>query len=60
MTSNSSGPSTHYGFDRLLAHVGASLDEAGIAYMVVGGHAVLLHGEPRLTRDLDVTVESSR
>ena len=30
--------------------------------MVIGGQAVLLHGEPRLTRDIDVTlgVDSSR
>jgi hypothetical protein len=28
--------------------------------VVVGGHAVAAHGEPRLTEDLDVLVEASR
>jgi len=32
------------------------LDEAGIPYMVVGGQAVLLYGEPRLTKDIDITL----
>ena len=25
-------------------------------YMVIGGQAVLVHGEPRLTRDIDITL----
>lgn len=32
------------------------LSERGIPYMVIGGQAVLLHGEPRMTRDIDITV----
>jgi len=32
------------------------LDRAKIAYMVVGGQAVLLYGEPRLTRDIALTL----
>ncbi len=32
------------------------LDAAGLAYAVMGGQAVLLYGEPRVTRDIDVTV----
>lgn len=43
-------------FDSLLARLATALDAAGISYMVIGGQAVLLHGEPRLTRDIDVTL----
>lgn len=32
------------------------LDGAKIPYMVIGGQAVLVHGEPRLTLDVDVTL----
>lgn len=43
-------------FAALLDRVGAALDRAGIPYMVIGGQAVLLYGEPRLTRDIDITL----
>jgi hypothetical protein len=43
-------------FERTLAALAAALDGAGIPYMVIGGVAVLVHGVPRLTRDIDVTV----
>ena len=38
------------------------MDAEGITYMLIGGQAVHLHGEPRLTRDIDVTlgVDSSQ
>ncbi len=32
------------------------LKKASIPYMVIGGQAVLLYGEPRLTRDIDITM----
>jgi hypothetical protein len=32
------------------------LEAAGIPYMVIGGQAVLVHGLPRLTHDIDVTL----
>jgi predicted nucleotidyltransferase len=32
------------------------LKQASIPYMVIGGQAVLIYGEPRLTRDVDVTL----
>ena len=35
-------------FDQLLATIGHALDEAHIPYMVIGGQAVLLYGDPRL------------
>jgi len=43
-------------FSELLARIGRTLDEAGVTYMVIGGQAVLVHGEPRLTADVDVTL----
>lgn len=43
-------------FSRLLERLALGLDRARISYMVIGGQAVLLYGEPRLTKDIDVTV----
>lgn len=43
-------------FDETLARIAASLERAGIPYMIIGGQAVLLYGEPRLTRDIDITL----
>jgi predicted nucleotidyltransferase len=46
-------PST---FDLLLGRLAEAFDTAGLSYMVIGGQAVLLYGEPRLTQDIDVTI----
>lgn len=43
-------------FVDLLEKIGLSLQKAGLPYMIIGGQAVLLYGEPRLTRDIDVTL----
>jgi predicted nucleotidyltransferase len=43
-------------FERLLEKLARALDERSIAYMVIGGQAVLLYAEPRLTRDIDITL----
>lgn len=43
-------------FESLLARIGRALDDARIPYMVIGGQAVLQYGEPRLTRDIDITL----
>lgn len=43
-------------FELLLEKIARTLDKARIPYMVIGGQAVLLHGEPRLTRDIDITL----
>ena len=43
-------------FQKLLEKVAISLDKHGITYMVIGGQAILLYGEPRLTRDVDITL----
>jgi hypothetical protein len=40
----------------VLEHIAQALASARIPYMVIGGQAVLVHGEPRLTRDIDVTL----
>lgn len=42
----------------LLAKIGAELDRSGFRYMVIGGQAVLVFGEPRLTRDIDITLDA--
>lgn len=43
-------------FEELLKRLATALNGAGIGYMVIGGQAVLLYGEPRLTRDIDLTL----
>jgi predicted nucleotidyltransferase len=43
-------------FTKLLKTIALALDGKRIPYMIIGGQAVLLHGEPRMTRDIDVTV----
>ena len=43
-------------FQRLLKKVSHQLRKGSIPYMVIGGQAVLLYGEPRLTRDIDITL----
>ena len=39
------------------AGVFRALDDARVRYVVVGGLAVVLHGHPRMTVDLDVVVD---
>lgn len=43
-------------FLEILARAAKALDARGVNYMVVGDQAVLLYGEPRLTRDIDITL----
>jgi hypothetical protein len=43
-------------FEALLARLAGALDRAAIPYMVIGGQAVQLYGEPRMTRDIDLTL----
>lgn len=43
-------------FETLLAKISKSLEQDGIPYMVIGGQAVLIHGEPRFTRDINITL----
>ncbi len=46
-------------FERWLKKIALQLKKASIPYMVIGGQAVLLYGEPRLTRDIDITLGMS-
>lgn len=41
---------------KLIKNVVKELDKKRIEYMIIGGQAVLIYGEPRLTRDIDITV----
>lgn len=43
-------------FQEILKKVALKLRELDIPYMVIGGQALLVHGEPRLTRDIDITL----
>lgn len=43
-------------FADLISRLGTALEAKGIPYMLIGGQAVLVHGEPRLTQDVDVTM----
>ena len=43
-------------FETLLANLARAFRAADLPYMVIGGQAVLLYGEARLTRDVGVTL----
>jgi len=43
-------------FENLLKKIAKGLDKKSIPYMIIGGQAVLLYGEPRLTKDIDITL----
>jgi predicted nucleotidyltransferase len=43
-------------FEALLEKIACGLNGKNVPYMVIGGQAVLLYGEPRLTRDIDITL----
>ncbi len=43
-------------FQKLLELIAIELSSHDIPYMIIGGQAVLLYGEPRLTKDIDVTL----
>jgi hypothetical protein len=43
-------------FEQIIARVARALAGANVPFMLIGGQAVLLHGEARLTQDIDVTL----
>jgi predicted nucleotidyltransferase len=43
-------------FQQLLERIALKLKGCGLSYMLIGGQAVLLYGEPRLTKDIDITL----
>lgn len=52
----SSGGFAYYMIPRVLEKLAGALEKFGIPYIVIGGQAVLVYGEPRLTVDIDVTL----
>lgn len=43
-------------FEKILSRVAEALTKRTVSYMIIGGQAVLRYGEPRLTKDIDVTL----
>ena len=43
-------------FKDLIKRIAGQLAAGHIPYMIIGGQAVLLYGEPRLTKDIDITL----
>ncbi len=43
-------------FEKLISKIAKNLKKHNIPYIIIGGQAVLLYGEPRLTRDIDITL----
>src|ERR1019366_2548349 len=43
-------------FQALLVQLSEALNKNKIPYMVIGGQAVLIYGEPRFTKDIDITL----
>ena len=43
-------------FKELIVKLAGELNLNSIPYMIIGGQAVILYGEPRLTRDIDITI----
>jgi predicted nucleotidyltransferase len=46
-------------FGVLIARLAQALTSREIPFMLIGGQAVLLHGQPRLTQDVDITLGAS-
>lgn len=43
-------------FPSLIARVAGELEARRLPFMLIGGQAVLLHGQPRFTEDIDITL----
>ena len=46
--------------DENLRQLLSALNGHNVRYLVIGGYAVMMHGQPRMTKDLDVFVESNQ
>jgi predicted nucleotidyltransferase len=46
----------HPDFPAFIARIARELTGRQIPFMLIGGQAVLLHGQPRLTEDIDITL----
>lgn len=42
--------------EKLIVKIAKILDKNNIPYMIIGGQAVQIYGEPRLTKDIDITI----
>lgn len=42
--------------EKTVVMIAATLDRHGIPYMLIGGYAVGIHGAPRFTQDIDLTL----
>lgn len=47
------------GIDRTLFDICKAFNSEGVSYVLIGGWAVIIHGFPRLTNDIDFLVDSS-
>lgn len=36
-----------------------ALNKHGVKYVIIGGYAIFVHAQPRMTKDLDIFIESS-
>ncbi|MDP2210072.1 MAG: nucleotidyl transferase AbiEii/AbiGii toxin family protein [Bacteroidota bacterium] len=43
-------------FKKVIIKITKALDKFNIPHMIIGGQAVLFYGEPRFTRDIDITL----
>jgi hypothetical protein len=43
-------------FELILSRIASVLNSVSFPYMLFGGQAVIIHGEPRFTRDIDITL----
>lgn len=43
-------------FEKILKKIAIAFKNHNIPYIVIGGQAVLLYGEPRMTQDIDITL----
>lgn len=43
-------------FEETISRIASALKNHHIPYMIIGGQAVLVYGEPRFTRDIDITL----
>jgi hypothetical protein len=43
-------------FEELIVRLASEFKRADLAYMIIGGQAVLLYGNPRMTKDIDITL----
>lgn len=41
-------------FEMIIISVVSRFNDVAVPYMIIGGQALLLYGEPRLTRNIDI------